>query len=225
MGVGRHIFVQHARCHAHRMYFAAFARAAALLCLFYGPGTCFAPSSAPAVAPACVPARCMRHLRRERESSLGVAHHHHPGSCTRRVGHPARVPVPPLGSRVRTLDRATLDRRLCSRAWSAPVSVGGQVRIYDVGACVLCGSIAAHARWINALEVHPAREDLFATASEDTTIGVWRCLPDAKVMHVAHVPVTDWLLAGVAFVGANGSHLAGSAYDQAAIQAWKVDSL
>jgi hypothetical protein len=52
----------------------------------------------------------------------------------------------------------------------------GQVRLYDLANKCIMAQIAAHARWINALEVHPAR-DMFATASEDATISVWR-LPE-----------------------------------------------
>ena len=53
--------------------------------------------------------------------------------------------------------------------------------------------------------VHPAR-DMFATASEDATIGVWR-LPEggagsgARLKHVAQLPVPDCTLTGIAFCG------------------------
>ena len=57
-----------------------------------------------------------------------------------------------------------------------------QVRIYDLASCSLCCAIAAHARWINALEVHPTRDDLFVSAAEDTTVGVWSIAePSGKV--------------------------------------------
>jgi hypothetical protein len=55
----------------------------------------------------------------------------------------------------------------------------GHVRIYDLVSCSLCVQIAAHARWINALEVHP-NGATFVTASEDCTIGVW-AFHDGKV--------------------------------------------
>jgi len=102
-----------------------------------------------------------------------------------------------------------------------------QVRVYDLTSCTLCASLAAHARWINALEVHPSRDDLFVTASEDTTLGVWKCSePDGRITQVAHVTVTDWLLSGVAFVGGTErTHVAASAYDQAAIQLWRLDAM
>ena len=105
----------------------------------------------------------------------------------------------------------------------------GQVRIFDLGAGVLTASINAHVRWINAIEVHPLRDDLFATASEDSTIGLWKCMePEGKVVHCSHFAVTDWLLTGVAFVGSEkekASHVAVSAYDQAAVQAWNISKV
>ena len=156
----------------------------------------------------------------------------------------------------------------------------GHVRIFDLVSCSISCQITAHARWINALEVHP-NGFLFATASEDTTIGLWSLsetgatpkvplpltnrrplaaarlllslnapLPDMaaltgctrppslplslspshpcfcsfQVASVASIPVTDSLLGGVAFCGGfDKTHVASSAYDQAAIQAWRLD--
>jgi len=101
----------------------------------------------------------------------------------------------------------------------------GQVRVYDLVSCTICGSISAHARWINALEVHPTRDDIFATASEDTTIGVWRMDEQSgRLSHVSSLQAADWLLTGVAFTGGNDrTHLIATAYDQPFIQGWKVD--
>ena len=103
----------------------------------------------------------------------------------------------------------------------------GHVRIFDVMAGLLSVSVAAHARWINALEAHPCRDDLFVTASEDTTLGVWKLIePEGKVVHVAHIPVQDWLLTGVSFAGGTErTHLAASAYDQALIQSWRCEKM
>lgn len=103
----------------------------------------------------------------------------------------------------------------------------GQVRVYDLLSNTLCSSVSAHARWINALEVHPKRDDLFVSASEDTTLGVWKCLePDGKIQHCGNITATDWLLCGVAFIGgAESTHLAASAYDQAAISSWRIDAM
>ena len=100
----------------------------------------------------------------------------------------------------------------------------GHVRVHDLVSCTLSLSIAAHARTINALEVHPYRET-FVTVSEDTTLGVWSLAePAPKLSHMQHVPVTDWLLTGVAFCGgADGTHVAVTAYDAAALQAWRLD--
>ena len=97
--------------------------------------------------------------------------------------------------------------------------------MYDLVTCTICSSISAHARWINALEVHPYREDLFVTASEDTNVSVWSMsAATGKVASVACLPATDWLLSGVAFVGGvEASHVVASAYDVAALQAWRLD--
>ena len=52
----------------------------------------------------------------------------------------------------------------------------GHVRVHDLTSRSLLVQIAAHARWVNAIEVHPMR-DVMATVAEDCTVSVWR-LPD-----------------------------------------------
>ena len=50
------------------------------------------------------------------------------------------------------------------------------------------------------------------------------CFCSFQVASVASIPVTDSLLGGVAFCGGfDKTHVASSAYDQAAIQAWRLD--
>ena len=69
------------------------------------------------------------------------------------------------------------------------------MRIYDLVSCTVSCSVTAHARWINALEVHPTREDLFVTAAEDATIGLWSISePSGKLAHLSTTTVGDWLL-------------------------------
>ena len=143
----------------------------------------------------------------------------------------------------------------------------GIVRIYDLVSCTVSCSVTAHARWINALEVHPTREDLFVTAAEDATIGLWSISePSGKLSHVSTttvlratpVPeasrlnqavtpaitctlpvitctctphthlcphqVADWLLTGVSFAGGQErTHVVTSAYDNAALIAYRLD--
>ena len=102
----------------------------------------------------------------------------------------------------------------------------GHVRIFDLVSCSMSVQISAHARWINSLEVHP-NGSLFATASEDTTIGLWALTETGaapKVTSAGHITAPDALLTGVAFCGGfDKTHVAASAYDQAALQAWKLD--
>ena len=65
----------------------------------------------------------------------------------------------------------------------------------------------------------------FATASEDTTLGIWQFTGDgSNARHVTSIPVQDALLAGVAFCGGfDKSHVTCAAYDVAALQAWRLD--
>ena len=102
----------------------------------------------------------------------------------------------------------------------------GHVRIFDLVSCTQCAQISAHARWINALEVHPDGFR-FATASEDTLIGLWGCAETGavpQISNVAMIPAADALLTGVAFGGGfDKTHLLATAYDQAAIHAWRLD--
>ena len=79
------------------------------------------------------------------------------------------------------------------------------MRIYDLRDRALACVIGAHARWINALELHPTK-DLFATASEDAHVSVWK-IPDEQarpLKHVATLPLPDHVLTGVAFCGGGG---------------------
>ncbi len=100
----------------------------------------------------------------------------------------------------------------------------GQIKIYDLVNCSLCVSVCAHARAINALEVHPTR-DIFATVAEDCMLAVWSLAePTPTLTHVEHTKVQDWLLTGVSFCGGHErSHVACSAYDTAAVQSWRLD--
>ena len=103
----------------------------------------------------------------------------------------------------------------------------GHVRIFDLLSCTQVVQIAASSRWLNAIEVHPNGET-FACVSEDTTLCVWRFLDgrpeERKVLHTGSVTVADAMLCGVAFNGGlDRSHVCVAAYDQPAIQAWKID--
>jgi len=101
----------------------------------------------------------------------------------------------------------------------------GSVKIFDLVSCALCVQITAHARWINALEVHP-NGTLFATAAEDTNVHVWSLADGPKVALLATIPVTDAMLCGLAFTGGiDRTHVSVSSYDVAAIQSYKLEGL
>ena len=70
-------------------------------------------------------------------------------------------------------------------------------------------------------------KDLFATASEDAHVSVWK-IPDEQarlLKHVATLPLPDHVLTGVAFCGGGGRELvAATAYDVDYISAWALDA-
>ena len=93
----------------------------------------------------------------------------------------------------------------------------------DLVSCAQVIQIAAHARWVNAIEVHPDGA-LFASASEDTTVQLWHMSDGPKATHFATIPVTDSLLTGLAFCGGfDRSHVCTNAYDQAFLHTYKLD--
>lgn len=99
----------------------------------------------------------------------------------------------------------------------------GQVKLFDLGSEVCVAAVGAHARWINALELHPTKE-MFACVAEDGYVSVWKMSGTSnKISHVAHIHAPDALLTGVAFVGANGQFVAATAYDVDAVLAWGLD--
>lgn len=99
----------------------------------------------------------------------------------------------------------------------------GHIRVFDLVACAQVVQVAAHARWINALEVHPDGTT-FASAGEDTTINVWAFHAPPQVVHKSSIVVTDSLLTGLAFCGGlERSHMCANAYDQPTMHAWKLD--
>ncbi|EOD06584.1 hypothetical protein EMIHUDRAFT_106816 [Emiliania huxleyi CCMP1516] len=100
--------------------------------------------------------------------------------------------------------------RIRGRTMLAAYSTG-RVRVFDVDAKRCVAVVAAHARWINALEVHPGR-GIFACASEDGYVSVWDLEPGRRANHV---------LTGVAFVG---NSVAATAYDVSSLLTWSLGS-
>jgi len=131
------------------------------------------------------------------------------------------VPTPALAAtRVRSARRCGY-----AKQWLLSAYCTGQVRIHDVLSKALMVQIAAHARWINALDVHPTK-DVMATAAEDCTVSVWRLpeVPGAQLKHLSSVVVPDTLLCGVGFAGgAARNHVACTAYDVDAVHTFQFE--
>uniref|UniRef100_A0A7S1G9Z0 WD repeat-containing protein 54 beta-propeller domain-containing protein n=1 Tax=Bicosoecida sp. CB-2014 TaxID=1486930 RepID=A0A7S1G9Z0_9STRA len=100
----------------------------------------------------------------------------------------------------------------------------GHVRLFDIAGKRLTTEIAAHARCITALDVHPTRNS-FATVGEDAVMNVW-ALPDGEDKGSADVtleicsPVPDRLLAGVAFLLSEDAVVAAT-YDTHSLPFWR----
>ena len=98
----------------------------------------------------------------------------------------------------------------------------GALRVFHLETAAAIATISAHARCINAMEIHPVKS-IIATASEDSTIGVFNFSESGSISHVAYIESQDSLLTGLAYCGGTPrDFLAASAYDEELIQAWTV---
>mmetsp|Transcript_2441 Transcript_2441/g.7161 ORF Transcript_2441/g.7161 Transcript_2441/m.7161 type:complete len:331 (+) Transcript_2441:64-1056(+) len=100
----------------------------------------------------------------------------------------------------------------------------GEIRVHSSHSGTLLASAAAHARWINALALHPS-EMVLATASEDTHVSVWaleEAGESATLSKVAYWSAPDALFCGVAFHGPGGNTVTASAYDSATLMSWML---
>jgi|TARA_B110000977_G_scaffold145035_1_gene184068 WD40 repeat protein len=95
---------------------------------------------------------------------------------------------------------------------------------------VFC-EMQAHLRYLSAMDIHP-NKDVFATVSEDGTIGVWSIgvENDLNSKHINSSPAPtsvfaqrwpDGMLTGVVFCGDGCDALAVCAYDETEICAWQ----
>ncbi|KAL3905417.1 MAG: hypothetical protein SGPRY_010916 [Prymnesium sp.] len=93
-----------------------------------------------------------------------------------------------------------------------------RIRIFEVEGhnLLLSTLVAAHARWINALEVHPSKP-IFASAAEDSFVSVWAFEPTGKLSLRGSSHAPDSLMCGLAFCE---DHLAATAYDHPSILTW-----
>lgn len=53
------------------------------------------------------------------------------------------------------------------------------MRVYALSTFTIAAQVSAHARWINALQLHPSKR-LFATAAEDGVVCVWNFGEDGR---------------------------------------------
>lgn len=86
----------------------------------------------------------------------------------------------------------------------------GTIRLFDAQTCAILVAIAAHARWITAIDV---REDTgtMLSVGEDTVLNIWQVDQGTGEVALAHSSVvTDKLLTGASFAGAG---VAITAYD------------
>ena len=90
----------------------------------------------------------------------------------------------------------------------------GHLRVHSVASRALVVDICAHAKVINAVDVHPGLP-LVVAVSEDTYISVWT-LPTAEQPVVRNVLMwspAPALLTGVKFSGKNGENIVATIYD------------
>ena len=92
--------------------------------------------------------------------------------------------------------------------------VTGKVRVYSADKRSLAVEISAHARTINAIDVHPT-QPLVAAASEDAFISVWTLPTPAQpvVRNVVMTSPAPGLWTGVRFSGKNSESVVATCYD------------
>lgn len=103
----------------------------------------------------------------------------------------------------------------------------GELRLHAGDSGALLAQVAAHARAINALSLHPTRWQL-AAAAEDTYVSVWAITltgadsSEVAVRNAAMWSVPDAHLCGVAFHGDGGKRVSASAYDSTVLTTWTL---
>ncbi|KAL8206435.1 UNVERIFIED_CONTAM: hypothetical protein K2H54_003066 [Gekko kuhli] len=106
------------------------------------------------------------------------------------------------------------------RLWNGVIVAGygsGQIRLYEAASGTLRAEVAAHARWIYALDVAPLSGKLLSGA-EDSFVTVWRltCNPDTEGIEIGHCQtecVTDTQICGARFCDPEGRAFALTGYD------------
>eukprot|EP00003_Mantamonas_plastica_P031184 TRINITY_DN799_c0_g1_i1.p1 TRINITY_DN799_c0_g1~~TRINITY_DN799_c0_g1_i1.p1 ORF type:complete len:365 (-),score=99.48 TRINITY_DN799_c0_g1_i1:1479-2573(-) len=118
---------------------------------------------------------------------------------------------------IATLDMEDRDCATCLGVRGDNVIAGytsGHIRVFSIKQQRMIVEIAAHARAVSALSMHPS-ESQFATVGEDTAVFVWT-LPDEQGENMSVIfnkMQEDAYLQGVAFVGELKNKIATAAYD------------
>ena len=108
------------------------------------------------------------------------------------------------------------------RMWKSYIIAGygsGHVRIFNSENGVIVAEIAAHAKWINAIDVATAA-GLLLTTSEDSYVRVFS-LYDFEMNY--QKSVVDVQLTGGRFLGSNGKSFGVTGYDSTEVQIFQKD--
>ncbi|XP_060103213.1 WD repeat-containing protein 54 [Heteronotia binoei] len=106
------------------------------------------------------------------------------------------------------------------RLWNGVIVAGygsGHIRLYEAASGTLRAEVAAHARWIYALDVAPLSGKLLSGA-EDSFVEVWGLAynPDTEEIEIKHCQrecVTDTQICGARFCDPEGRTFAVTGYD------------
>ncbi|XP_066488922.1 WD repeat-containing protein 54 [Tiliqua scincoides] len=126
------------------------------------------------------------------------------------------------GEAFKRLTRIPASGCTCSsvKLWNGIVAAGygnGQIRLYEAASGALRAEVAAHARWIYALDLAPLSGKLLSGA-EDSFVQVWGLSydPDTENVELEHLHtecVTDAQVCGARFCNPEGSAFAITAYE------------
>ncbi|CAF4046095.1 unnamed protein product [Rotaria sp. Silwood2] len=101
--------------------------------------------------------------------------------------------------------------------WKNCIAAGyanGMIRLFDAGSAQIAGSIAAHARCINAIDCN--EEGLVASVSDDCYLRIWKLSGDAENLQISHecnYHIENSQLVGVKFLHLLRADIAISTYD------------
>ncbi|XP_048365147.1 WD repeat-containing protein 54 [Sphaerodactylus townsendi] len=106
------------------------------------------------------------------------------------------------------------------KLWNGVIVAGygsGQIRLYEAASGTLRAEVAAHARWIYALDLAPLSGKLLS-AAEDSFVAVWELMfnldtEDIEIRHCQTECVTDTQICGARFCDPEGSTFAVTGYD------------